>query len=217
MSYQEFMALEAGAKITLKQVRDIYGDEYETASTTIKADNARGAETVYASEVKVGDWINNSMRFIEVVEEQEAEQAEKADPEVPAVEIVAEPEPPKWYGKPGKEPKTFFNAYRFARWAWTLCTHNGEQATRERYEKALTLLTAVNRYACADARQWEAANSSERYCNSKQCEQDEKALDKRRANINKRLAEFAAHLESFGLYPSICNADNTTICFYSNN
>jgi hypothetical protein len=130
---------------------------------------------------------------------------------------IERPTAPRWYGKPGKEPKSFYNAYRRAVWAYDLCKVGAADVSDEqRYRKAVTLLNAVNRYACAAARQWERANTYERYANSRQCELDEKALDDRRAKLQKRLAEYGAHLESFGLHPTIRDSQNRQICGYGN-
>jgi Fic family protein len=131
------------------------------------------------------------------------------------INIINRPVAPHWYGKPGREPKSFYNAYYRAVWAYDLCKNTGD-VTEEQYSKAVTLLNAVNRYACADAHQWERAATSARYANSSQREEDEKALDERRAKLQKRLAEYGAHLENFGLYPTICDSQNHRICGYGN-
>ena len=65
MTYAEFSNLESGSTITMEQFKSIYSD---CSSATIKDNSVRGAATVSADSVKVGDKVNNGTRFIEVVE-----------------------------------------------------------------------------------------------------------------------------------------------------
>lgn len=79
----------------------------------------------------------------------------------------------------------------------------GENVTETEYNAAFDLLNRIQRYALASASQWERANNSERYCNSAQCTEDEKRLDKRREKLVKELGRYNVQLVNYGLYPSI--------------
>lgn len=105
----------------------------------------------------------------------------------------------------GKRAEVWFFRYRSA---WDLAAIVcGEHVTEEEYEEAKKLLDSVQRYALADAAEWERENSSERYCNS-QCHQERvKQLDARRERLQKRLARYGLKMENYGLYPTIVNAD----------
>lgn len=95
-------------------------------------------------------------------------------------------------------------------WHWRYCSAwdlasiiDGERVTETEYNAALALLDSVQRYALADAREWELENSSERYCNSAHHKQREKQLDARRERLKKRLERYGLRLVNYGLYPSI--------------
>ena len=88
--------------------------------------------------------------------------------------------------------------------AWDLASIVcGENVTKEEYQKALKLLDSCQRYALADAAEWERENSSEHYCNSAYHKEREKALDARRERLQKRLSRYGLKMENYGLYPTI--------------
>lgn len=98
-------------------------------------------------------------------------------------------------------------------WHWRYCSAwdlaaivCGDNVTETEYSDALKLLDSVQRYALADAAEWERENSSERYCNSAYHKQREKQLDARRERLQKRLARYGLRLVNYGLYPSIVDA-----------
>ena len=96
--------------------------------------------------------------------------------------------------------------YRYCS-AWDLASIiDGEKVTETEYNAALALLDSVQRYALADAAEWERENSSERYCNSSYHKQREKQLDARRERLKKRLERYGLQLVNYGLYPSIVDA-----------
>lgn len=82
----------------------------------------------------------------------------------------------------------------------------GKNVTEEEYNAALKLLDSCQRYALADAAEWERENSSERYCNSAYHKQRERQLDARRERLQKRLERYGLRLVNYGLYPSIVDA-----------
>ena len=101
--------------------------------------------------------------------------------------------------------------------AWDLASIiDGEQVTETEYNAALALLDSVQRYALADAAEWERENSSERYCNSTYHKQREKQLDARRERLKKRLERYGLQLVNYGLYPSIVdsNGNNKYLLHY---
>ena len=108
-------------------------------------------------------------------------------------------------------------------WHWRYCSAwdlasiiDGERVTDTEYNAALALLDSVQRYALADAREWELENSSERYCNSAYHKQREKQLDARRERLKKRLERYGLQLVNYGLYPSIVdnNGNNKYFLHY---
>ena len=91
--------------------------------------------------------------------------------------------------------------------AWDLASIiNGDNVTETEYNAALALLDSIQRYALADAAEWERENSSERYCNSAYHKQRERQLDARRGRLQKRLQRYGLRLVNYGLYPSIVDA-----------
>ena len=95
-----------------------------------------------------------------------------------------------------------------ARSAWDLASIVcGNHVTEEEYEAAKKPLDSVQRYALADAREWEAENSSERYCNSACHKHREALLDARRERLQDRLSRYGLRMENYGLYPTIVNYD----------
>ena len=93
--------------------------------------------------------------------------------------------------------------YRYCS-AWDLAAIVcGENVTDTEYNDALKLLDCVQRYALADAAEWERENSSERYCNSAYHKEREKQLDARRERLQERLKRYGLRLVNYGLYPSI--------------
>lgn len=102
-------------------------------------------------------------------------------------------------------------------WHWRYCSAwdlasiiDGEKVTKTEYNAALALLDSCQRYALADAAEWERENSSERYCNSAYHKQREKQLDARRERLQKRLARYGLKLVNYGLYPSIVDGAGNT-------
>ena len=98
-------------------------------------------------------------------------------------------------------------------WHWRYCSAwdlasiiDGQEVTETEYNAALTLLDSIQRYALADAAEWERENSSERYCNSEYHKQREKQLNARRDRLQKRLQRYGLRLVNYGLYPSIVDA-----------
>lgn len=105
----------------------------------------------------------------------------------------------------GKRAEVWFHRYRSA---WELASIVcGEQVTQEEYDAAAKLLDSIQRYALADAAEWERENSSERYCNSQYHKDRVKQLDARRERLQKRLARYGLKMENYGLYPTIINAN----------
>ena len=103
--------------------------------------------------------------------------------------------------------------YRYCS-AWDLASIiDGERVTETEYNAALALLDSVQRYALADAREWERENSSERYCNSSYHKQREKQLDARRERLKKRLERYGLQLVNYGLYPSIVDGNGNNKYF----
>lgn len=113
---------------------------------------------------------------------------------------------PQWNNSiRGHRAEVWFYRYRSA---WDLASIVcGNKVTQTEYDAALKLLDSIQRYALADAREWEMENSSERYCNSAYHKQREAMLDKRRAKLQARLDRYGLRLENYGLYPQIENAD----------
>jgi hypothetical protein len=109
---------------------------------------------------------------------------------------------------------------RAATWHWRYCSAwdlasiiDGDAVTETEYSAALALLDSIQRYAIADAREWEAENSSERYCNSAEHKARADQLDARRAQLQKRLARYGLRLVNYGLYPSIIDGAGNTLHF----
>lgn len=109
---------------------------------------------------------------------------------------------PVWNdGIRGKRAETWFYRSRSAYdMASRIC---GETVTESAYNGAAWLLDKVQRYALADAREWEMENSSESYCNSEYHKTRERQLDKRRERLQKLLAAYDVKMENYGLYPSL--------------
>lgn len=105
----------------------------------------------------------------------------------------------------GKRAEVWFHRYRSA---WELASIVcGDHVTEEEYEEAKKLLDSVQRYALADAAEWERENSSERYCNSQYHQERVKKLDARRGRLQKRLARYGLKMVNYGLYPTIIDSD----------
>lgn len=105
-------------------------------------------------------------------------------------------------------------------WHWRHCSAwdlasiiDGPQVTETEYNAALALLDSVQRYALANAREWEMENSSERYCNSAYHKEREKQLDARRERLQARLARYGLNLVNYGLYPSIVDGNGNNKYF----
>ncbi len=91
--------------------------------------------------------------------------------------------------------------------AWDMANRISPVVTEESKEAAAKLLDRVQRYALADAREWEKENSSERYCNSLTHKEREKMLDRRRERLQKELKEYRINLVNYGLYPSLVDEE----------
>ena len=105
-------------------------------------------------------------------------------------------------------------------WHWRYCSAwdlasiiDGEKVTETEYNNALKLLDSVQRYALADAAEWERENSSERYCNSAYHKEKEKQLDARRKRLQERLKRYGLQLVNYGLYPSIVDSNGNNKYF----
>ena len=124
-------------------------------------------------------------------------------------EFAVRPEWGYWffYRKPNRKEEIRFRRAKAAYDLAALVAKNSFDGkptpTKAEVEEAYTLLNSIIRYALADVQHWEHENSSERYCNSKQCEEDEKRLDERRKRLNARLKEYGCKLVNYGLYPTI--------------
>ena len=105
----------------------------------------------------------------------------------------------------GRRAEVWFYRYRSA---WDLASIVcGDAVTETEYNAALKLLDSIQRYALADAAEWERENSSERYCNSAYHKEREKQLDARRKRLQKRLSRYGLKMENYGLYPTIVDSD----------
>ena len=62
MTYNQFSELQSGATVTMQELASLNAESF-----TIKDNSVRGAKTIYASEIKAGDMVNNGTRFIVVV------------------------------------------------------------------------------------------------------------------------------------------------------
>lgn len=98
--------------------------------------------------------------------------------------------------------------------AWDMAARIDPEVTEESKEAAAKLLDSIQRYALADAREWEAENNSERYCNSRYHKDREAMLDRRRERLQKALAPYGRKLENYGLYPSIVDVKTGNTLYY---
>ena len=109
----------------------------------------------------------------------------------------------------GKRNEVWFYRYRSA---WELASIVcGDKVTEDEYNEALKLLDSVQRYALADAAEWERENSSERYCNSQYHKDRERQLDARRARLHNRLQRYGLKMINYGLYPTIVNSSGSNM------
>lgn len=97
--------------------------------------------------------------------------------------------------------------FRRSQSAWDLAARLDPVVTEESKAAAAKLLDSIQRYALADAREWERENSSERYCNSRYHKDREAMLYRRRERLEKALAPYHCQLINYGLYPSIVDTD----------
>lgn len=93
--------------------------------------------------------------------------------------------------------------FRRAVSAYDLAARIDANVTEEARDTAAKLLDSIQRYALADAREWEAANNSENYCNSRPHKARQKMLDRRRERLENQLAKYGCKLVNNGLYPSV--------------
>ena len=93
--------------------------------------------------------------------------------------------------------------FRRAVSAWDLAARLNPEVTEESNAAAAKLLDSIQRYALADAREWEMENSSERYCNSQTHKDRQSMLDRRREKLQRALFPYRCKLVNYGLYPSI--------------
>lgn len=97
--------------------------------------------------------------------------------------------------------------FRRAVSAYDLAARLDPEVTEEARDAAAKLLDSIQRYALADAREWEQENSSERYCNSALHKYREEMLDRRRERLEKQLAKYGCRLVNNGLYPSVIDGE----------
>lgn len=93
--------------------------------------------------------------------------------------------------------------FRRAVSAYDLAARLDPVVTEDAKDTAAKLLDSIQRYALADAREWERENSSEWYQASDLHKERQKALDRRRERLEKQLAKYGCKLVNYGLYPSI--------------
>lgn len=93
--------------------------------------------------------------------------------------------------------------FRRSQSAWDLAARLNPVVTEDSKAAAAKLLDSIQRYALADAREWEHENSSERYCNSITHKQRQAALDRRRSRLQAALAPYHCKMCNYGLYPTI--------------
>lgn len=87
--------------------------------------------------------------------------------------------------------------------AWDLAARLDPVVTEDSKAAAAKLLDSIQRYALADAREWERENSSEWYCNSTLHKEKQAALDRRRSRLQTALAPYHCKMCNNGLYPTI--------------
>lgn len=87
--------------------------------------------------------------------------------------------------------------------AWDLAARLNPEVTEESNAAAAKLLDQIQRYSLADAREWEAENSSEHYCNCLTHKKRQAMLDRRREKLQKALSPYRCKLVNYGPYPSI--------------
>lgn len=63
-TWKEFSELKSGDKITVDELWNIFDDD---VSICVKDDSVRGCKHISRKEVKLGDWINNGTRFIQLI------------------------------------------------------------------------------------------------------------------------------------------------------
>lgn len=97
--------------------------------------------------------------------------------------------------------------FRRAVSAYDLAARLAPEVTEEARDAAAKLLDSIQRYALADAREWERENDSERYQASDLHKERQKALDHRRERLQKQLAKYGCKLVNYGLYPSIIDTE----------
>lgn len=97
--------------------------------------------------------------------------------------------------------------------AWDLARRLGP-VTEESKASAVKLLDSIQRYALADAREWESENNSEWYCNSQYHKDREAMLDRRRAKLEKALEPYGCRLVNYGLYPTIIDGETRESLYY---
>ena len=110
----------------------------------------------------------------------------------------------------GKRSEVWF---RRAASAWALA-HRLGPVTEETLAAATKLLDSIQRYALADAREWEQENSNEWYCNSQYHKDREAMLNRRRARLEKALEPYRCRLVNYGLYPSIIDSETHENLYY---
>ena len=97
--------------------------------------------------------------------------------------------------------------YYRAKSAYELAARINTPPTVDDVDTAAKLLDSIQRYALADAREWEAENSSERYCNSRAHKERAAMLERRREKLQMRLAVYGCALKNYGLYPSVIDTE----------
>lgn len=136
-----------------------------------------------------------------------------------AVEIIKEIQKEREQSALMPRPTYYGQKGRALVWYWRACSAydlaariaGPDGVTAPEYEKAASLLARVTRYACNAARQWERANTFEKYANSQRAKDDEKRLDQRREKLQKELEPYGAKMVNYGLYPSIIDSNGVDL------
>src|SRR5699024_1101397 len=102
---------------------------------------------------------------------------------------------PTYYGQTGRALVWYHRHCAAYQLAQRVC--KPDAVTEGEKAQAMDLLNSVVRYALKDARQWERANTFERYANSLQSKEDESRNDRTREKLQKRLARYGVKLENY--------------------
>lgn len=95
--------------------------------------------------------------------------------------------------------------YRRAVSAYDLAARISAEPSTDEVDAAAALLNSIQRYAIADAREWERDNDA-RYYDKPEHKAQEKRLNARRVKLEKRLAAYGCKLRNYGLYPEVIDS-----------